>query len=74
MTTDARPQLTAYHRWLLKHYQTENELASRLLYDIVEQQNPQAFDLLNKTGDKIYNQDTFLKAARLLKSWSDAEQ
>ncbi len=58
--------LLAYHKWLLFNYgQNRDSLARKIGQDAFEQ-NPQTFDLLELTGDKAYNRDTFYKAADIL--------
>lgn len=60
-------ELLAYHRWLLREAGGSREkLAQILLHDLMEDQNPMAFDLLEQTGDKGYNNHTLLKAADIL--------
>jgi hypothetical protein len=60
-------ELLAYHRWLLREADGSRErLAQLLLHDLMEDQNPMAFDLLAMTGDQNYSQHTLLKAADLL--------
>lgn len=60
-------ELLAYHKWLLQEAQGSRErLAQILLHDLMEDQNPMTFDLLEKTEDKSYNNHTLLKAADLL--------
>lgn len=44
----------------------EEAISEQLFADIYNDQNPQAFDLLNLTGDTNYTRDTFLKAAYLV--------
>ena len=59
--------LTAYHKYLLQVSNADRaSLAARLLVDVVQDQNPMAFDLLEMTGDKEYTQETFFKASDLL--------
>ncbi len=59
-------ELLAYHKALiLKSAKDRRHLAVLLFMDIAEQ-NPMAFDLLKLTGDKEYNENTFLKAADIL--------
>lgn len=60
-------ELLAYHKWLLQEAKGSKEkLAHQLLHDLMEDQNPLAFELLEKTGDGSYNNHTLLKAADLL--------
>ena len=60
-------ELLAYHKWLLREAKGDREkLASILLRNIMEDQNPMAFDLLKKTGDTNYSRRTLLKAADIL--------
>jgi hypothetical protein len=60
-------ELIAYHKWLLRESKGDRErLAQLLLHDLMEDQNPMAFDLLEKTGEQSYNSHTLLKAADLL--------
>jgi hypothetical protein len=46
----------------------EKLIANKILLDCKNDQNPQAFDLLEATGDKEYTAETFLKAAYLVTS------
>lgn len=58
---------TAYHKYLFKI--TEGNpvrLANQLVSDVVNDQNPQAFELLEQTGDIEYTPETFIKAAKIL--------
>jgi hypothetical protein len=60
-------ELLAYHKWLLREAKEDREkLASILLKNIMEDQNPMAFDLLKETGDTNYSRRTLLKAADIL--------
>ena len=60
-------ELLAYHKWLLREAKGDREkLASILLRNIMEDQNPMAFDLLKETGDTNYSRRTLLKAADIL--------
>ena len=60
-------ELLAYHKWLLREAKEDREkLASILLKNIMEDQNPMAFDLLKETGDTNYSMRTLLKAADIL--------
>jgi hypothetical protein len=60
-------ELLAYHKWLLREAKGDREkLASILLKNIMEDQNPMAFDLLKETGDTNYSRRTLLKAADIL--------
>jgi hypothetical protein len=60
-------KLLAYHKWLLREAEGDREkLAQILLHDLMQDQNPMAFDLLEKTGDKGFSNRTLLKAADLL--------
>ena len=60
-------ELTAYHKYLLHVTNADRaSLAARLLVDVVQDQNPMAFELLEMTGDKEYTQQTFFSAADLL--------
>jgi hypothetical protein len=70
---------TAYITWLMKNTMPqvalvavrtgtinnawEKAIALQLMQDCANQ-NPQAFDVLNHTGDENYNKDTFMKAAK----------
>lgn len=59
--------LTAYHRWLyISHEGDRDEIARQLYVDCYSDQNPQAFDLLADTGDKVFTKETFDKAADLI--------
>ena len=75
-------QRTAYMSWLMQTtYQQvaiiaintgtlkgawEQAIANQLYTDIFIDQNPQAFELLDLTGEPNYTLDTFLKAAYLV--------
>jgi hypothetical protein len=60
-------ELLAYHKYLLQVTNADRaSLAARLLVDVVQDQNPMAFELLEMTGDKEYTQQTFFSAADLL--------
>jgi hypothetical protein len=60
---------TAYFSWLNRESGGDvNKLASIIKHDVTEDNNPQAWDLLTATGDKSFTQETFLKAAKLIKS------
>jgi len=60
-------ELLAYHKWLLREAKGNREkLAQLILHDLMEDQNPMAFDLIALTGDESYSQHTLLKAADLL--------
>ena len=60
-------ELLAYHRWLLYEASGSRErIAQLLLHDLMEDQNPMAFDLIALTGDDSYSNHTLLKAADLL--------
>jgi hypothetical protein len=60
-------ELLAYHKWLLETSAKDRRHLAVLLYlDIVQDRNPMAFDLLKLTGDKEYNENSFLKAADIL--------
>jgi hypothetical protein len=59
--------LTAYHHYLLRESKKDRRhLAVLLFMDVVEDRNPQAFELLESTGDIEYDEQTFLKAADIL--------
>jgi len=60
-------KLLAYHKWLLREANGSREkLAQLILHDLMEDQNPMAFDLVALTGDESYNNHTLLKAADIL--------
>lgn len=60
-------ELLAYHKaLLLKSAKDRRHLAVLLYLDIVQDRNQMAFDLLKLTGDKEYNEESFLKAADIL--------
>ena len=60
-------QLTAYHQHLLSAGKCDRaSMAALLFVDVVQDQNPMAFELLEMTGDKEYTQETFFKASDLL--------
>ena len=44
----------------------EKAISDQLFLDVYAHQNPQAFDILEMTGDEAYNKETFLKAAYLV--------
>jgi len=57
-------ELTAYHRYLLRESKCDRKHLAVLLYlDVVKDQNKMAFELLEKTGDKHFTEQTFLKVA-----------
>ena len=59
-------RLTAYHEWLIKTCKRNKNLIIHTLKRDCNNNNPQAFDLLEATGDKEYTLETFAKAADLL--------
>jgi hypothetical protein len=61
-------KLTAYHKYLWNLCEGDLQILASLIFkDIVSDQNPQAFDLLAATGDKMYTPETFYRAANLIK-------
>lgn len=61
-------QVTAFHHWLMKATDgDEKRIAHFLRGEVIFERNPQAFELLEATGDITYTNDTFEKAARLVK-------
>ena len=59
--------ITAFNKWLLRESNGDRGvLVAMLKKEVVSNHNPQAFELLEQTGDKVYTQDTFVKAANLL--------
>lgn len=58
-------KLLAYHKWL-KMQTTDKEKLSFVILNEVLNGNEMAYDLLEETGDKTYNMDTFKKAADLI--------
>lgn len=58
--------LTAYHKWLYKIFGKSITDIAAMIYSDCLQQNPQAFKLLEETGDVQYTSDTFRKAAELV--------
>ena len=60
-------ELLAYHKWCLRQSGKDRKtLAGILLSDMLQDQNPLVFDLLEMTGDIAYNQESFYKAADIL--------
>lgn len=60
---------TAFHRWLIQITGGNIKLLTEVLkYEILNNQNPQAFDLLKATGDKNYTPETFVKASEFVKA------
>jgi len=58
---------TPYHKWLWQASEKNLASLSHLIWnDVVNQQNPQAFDLIAVTGDKEYTDATFDKAAQII--------
>ncbi len=58
---------TAFHKWLMRESDGNVvKLAGLIHNEIVNNQNPQAFELLDATGDVRYDEHTFVKAAKLL--------
>jgi hypothetical protein len=57
---------TAYHGYLKQNFLNREGIAQALLNDVMDHQNPQAFDLLKETGDEAYTKETFLKAADIV--------
>lgn len=80
-TGELKIKRTAYMEWLMIHTYPqvairaiisgfdgawERAIADQLSMDIYHDQNPQAFDILDLTGDTNYTKETFLKAAYLV--------
>jgi len=57
---------TAYHQWLIANSQGDHDELVQLLKRDILDQNPQAFELLETTGDEKFTGETFEKAAKLL--------
>lgn len=67
-------ELTAYHKWLIKHCAADKDcIALQLTHDAAVR-NPQAFDVLALTGDKSYTRSTFYKAANLILNEDEKQQ
>lgn len=67
METPKQIEPTAYHKWLFKLTEgNPAKLANQLVSDVVNNQNPQAFELLAQTCDTEYTPETFIKAAKIL--------
>jgi hypothetical protein len=60
-----KTNLTAYHKWLLENFKDRESLSDHIFEDALKKNN-QVFELLDRTGDKEYSDETFLKAADLL--------
>lgn len=61
-------QRTAYHAWLFKSNKGNTEAISAQLYsDITQDNNPQAWKILEATKDEAITNETFTKAANLIK-------
>jgi hypothetical protein len=59
--------LLAYHKWLLRISNKDRIALAGLIYrDCLYDQNQMAFELLERTGDDKFSDETFLKAADLL--------
>lgn len=52
-------------KWLVRECPDRESLAEQLFADCREQ-NPQAFELVNATGDKSFSPETFYKAADIV--------
>lgn len=60
-------EATAFHKWLFTKTKGHPvEVANQLVYEVIQNQNPQAFALLAATGDTEYTPETFIKAAKIL--------
>jgi hypothetical protein len=68
MKTKAKQiELTAFHKWLMKITGGDViKLTEQLMHEVLNNQNPQAYGLLEATGDKNYTRQTFVKASELL--------
>ncbi|MBK9936699.1 MAG: hypothetical protein IPP05_21930 [Cytophagaceae bacterium] len=66
---ESKLEPTAFYRWILKVTggDTDN-IVSLLKHEILNNQNPQAFDLLAATGDNSCTHETFVKASELIKT------
>lgn len=59
----------AFHYWLMKVSEGNPvKIAEVLTNEIINNQNPQAFELLEATGDKNFTPDTFIKASELVRT------
>lgn len=62
-------QKTAYLSWLYNVTEGDAlELSEIIKHHVIEDANPQAYDLLAATEDKAYTNETFTKAAKLVKN------
>lgn len=57
---------TAYQKWLFQQSEGHPVKLANLIVSEVMQQNRAAFELLDMTGDKEYNAETMIKAAKIL--------
>lgn len=68
MNTEIQIKPTAFHRYLIRETDgDEKNIVQVLRFLVVYERNPQAFELLEATGDVTYTNETFEKAARLVK-------
>lgn len=66
--TETKPlEKTAYHAYLNK-FGTRKEIAAEIHRAVTQENNPQAWKLLEATGDTAYTSETFDKAAELIKN------
>jgi len=64
---ESKIEATAFHKWLfIKTKGHPVAVANELVNQVVNNQNPQAFELLELTGDREYTPETFVKAAKIL--------
>ena len=66
--------MTAFQNYLIENFPTVEALAAELYAQALLYQNPQVQEILDKTGDTKYTQDTFYKAAALLLNEKQVEK
>lgn len=60
-------EITAYHHWLMRESTGDEEVLTKLIeYDMLHDNNPQAWDLVEKATGNTVEKDSFQKAAQLL--------
>lgn len=61
-------EITAYHHWLMKESTGDEEVLTKLIeYDMLHDNNPQAWDLMEKAvGNDTIGKQSFREAAQLL--------
>ncbi len=59
-------ELLAYHKWLLQISKGDRDLLMVAIARDYFKQNEMAFDLIELTGEKTYDHNTFYKAADLI--------